>query len=51
MEPRPGSSNDLGDQLVSYPHFPDDETETSKAERAVRPRRIFKMDLCPFGFS
>lgn len=45
------SLNDLGDQPVSYPHFPDEETETSKAERAVRPRKIFKMDLHPFGFS
>lgn len=45
------SLNDLGDQLASYPHFPDEETEPSKAERAVRPRRIFKMDLHPFGFS
>ena len=29
----------LGDLLVSRSHFPDEDTGTSKAESAVRPRR------------
>lgn len=37
-----GSSNDFGDLLVLYSHFADEETETSNAEKAMRPRRISK---------